>query len=86
MKGDRMEPLAVTVHEKIASDIGGPIRCPFCGSERWTLYDDVAVITTRKPGLFRQRGDSIGAVGGFCDRCGFIRLHAISSETFAKLS
>jgi hypothetical protein len=81
-----MEPPAVTVHEKIANEIGGPIRCPFCGSESWTLYDDVAVVTTRKPGLFRQRGDSIGAVGGFCDRCGFIRLHAISGKTFAKLS
>ena len=80
-----MEHSAVTVHEKIASDIGEPIRCPFCGNERWTLYDDVAVVTTRKPGLFRHRGDSIVAVGGFCDRCRFIRLHAISSETFAKL-
>jgi hypothetical protein len=81
-----MEPSADTIHERIAKDIAGPIKCPLCGNESWTLYEDVAVVVTRKPGRFRARGNSIGAVGGFCDRCGFIRLHAISSKTFADLA
>ncbi len=80
-----MEPSADTIHERIANDIEGPIRCPFCGDESWTLFDDVLVVVTQKPGR-REHGKSIGAVGGFCDGCGFIRLHAISSKTFADLN
>ncbi len=80
-----MEPSASLIHEKIAIDIEGPIRCPLCGEESWTLYDDVAVVVTQKPGRFRQYENSIGAVGASCDRCHFIRLHAISSKTFASL-
>ncbi len=80
-----MEPSADSIHERIANDIEGPIRCPFCGDESWTLFDDVLVVVTQKPGR-REHGNSIGAVGGFCDGCGFIRLHAISSKTFADLN
>jgi hypothetical protein len=80
-----MTPSFDTIHEKIANAIEGPIRCPLCGGENWTLYENVAEVVTREPGRFRAYSDSIGAVGGFCDRCHFIRWHAISSQTFAAL-
>ena len=84
-EGDPMEPSADTIHEKIFNEIEGRIVCPFCGNENWTSYDDVAVVGTQQAGKWHEYGNSIAAVGSFCDGCGFIRLHAISSKTFADL-
>ena len=80
-----MESVADTIQERLAHEVEGPIGCPLCGNESWTSYRDVAIVETQKPGQWRCPGSSIGAVGAFCNRCGFIRLHAISRTAFTDL-
>jgi len=83
------------LHDRVAERAGGKIVCPICESRDWVEWDDSVVTLTVSSQLFWQQsqqestdestlGDddygSVPAIGAFCERCGFIRLHAVNDD------
>jgi uncharacterized Zn finger protein (UPF0148 family) len=83
------------LHDRVAERAGGKINCPICGNRGWVEWDDSVVTLTvssqvhwrqteeDNPDQSEARDDDYGsvpAIGAFCERCGFIRLHAVNDD------
>jgi hypothetical protein len=83
------------LHDRVAERAGGKISCPICGNRDWVEWDDSVVTlmvssqvhwqqsqneTTDEPEVRDPDYGSVPAIGAFCGRCGFIRLHAVADE------
>jgi hypothetical protein len=83
------------LHDGVAERAGGKITCPICGNRDWVEWDDSVVTLTVSSQLFWQQAQdnstddpevrdddygSVPAIGAFCERCGFIRLHAVNDD------
>ena len=83
------------LHSRVAERAGGKVSCPICGNRDWVEWDDSVVTLTVSSQLFWQQAQnnraddpevrdddygSVPAIGAFCERCGFIRLHAVNDE------
>jgi hypothetical protein len=83
------------LHDRVAERAGGKINCPICGDRYWVERDDSVVTVTVSSQVHWQQsqhesagesgvGDddygTVPAIGAFCARCGFIRLHAVNDD------
>jgi hypothetical protein len=83
------------LHDRVAERAGGKISCPICGNRDWVEWDDsVVTLMVSSQRYWQQSQDesadepevrdddsgSVPAIGAFCERCGFIRLHAVNDE------
>jgi hypothetical protein len=83
------------LHDRVAERAGGKISCPICGNRDWVEWDDSVVTLTVSSQVFWQQAQdesadesevrdddhgSVPAIGAFCGRCGFIRLHAVNDN------
>jgi hypothetical protein len=83
------------LHDSVAERAGGKISCPICGDRNWVEWEDsVVTLVVSSQAHWQQsqkanadeseaRDDDYGsvpAIGAFCARCGFIRLHAVNDD------
>jgi hypothetical protein len=82
------------LHDRVAERAGGKISCPICAGRDWVEWDDGVVTLMVSSQAFWQHAqegadasdardgdyESVPAIGAFCERCGFIRLHAVNDD------
>ncbi len=89
------ESTTAQLHDRVAERAGGKINCPICGNRDWVEWDDsvVTLIVSSQAHWQHSQDDnadereprdddygSVPAIGAFCERCGFIRLHAVNDD------
>jgi hypothetical protein len=79
-----IEPSVDELIDLIDKDIGREsVMCPICGHTEWHILEDspvgVAMVAARAPAS-ESGWTGFFAVGFYCDRCGFVRLHTVGPD------
>lgn len=72
-----------TLAEEAGRRINSP-ECPFCGTDDWTLGDDISIIYYAGDAFLNgPLGKGVGVLAFACGGCGFVRFH--SEEALRRL-